>query len=81
MEKESNNIRLVYAVLLGGILFPVFITVSQYLVTLVTDDGKDYILLKAFVGIFYAIYVCLIRSFFIGKSNHRFFKNHVKAQQ
>jgi hypothetical protein len=67
MEKESKNIRLVYAVLLGGFLFPVFITVSQYLVTLITDDGKDYILLKAFVGVFYAIYIYLIHKFFYKK--------------
>jgi hypothetical protein len=28
MEKENKNIRLVYAVLLSGALFPVFIDVS-----------------------------------------------------
>ena len=60
-EKENTNIRLVYAVLLGSALLPVFIAVSRYSVTLITDDGKDYILLKAFIGIFYAIYIYIVQ--------------------
>ena len=57
MKKENTNIRLVYAVLLGG----AFIAVPQYSVTLITDDGKHYILLKAFIGIFYAIYIYIVQ--------------------
>lgn len=63
MSNRSGII--IFAVILGFILLPVFMWISEYVFELFMPNGQNFVLYKAVIGLLYAGYIFVVRKFIL----------------